>query len=74
MPLGYKLTVEQKEQIHRQLWCPEIAFNAIQDVNDVWFLPDFLSDTPLIAASQYGWVVELPIEYFEPKIIDFPFQ
>jgi hypothetical protein len=68
MPLGYKLTVEQKELVHGAFWCAEISFNAVKDVNDVWFLPDFLSDTPLIAESDYAWVVALPIEYFEPFV------
>jgi hypothetical protein len=68
MPLGYKLTEEQKDLVHGEYWREETSFNVVKDINDIWFLPDFLSDTPLIAESDYAWVVELPIEYFEPYV------
>lgn len=68
MPLGYKLTTAQKDQIDGQLWNETTAFNAVKDINNVWYLPDFLSDTIAIGQTSYAWVLALPIEYFEPCV------
>lgn len=70
MPLGYTLTQEQKELVHDQFWCAEVKFNVVQDDNGIWYLPDFLQDTPLIAASEFAWILELPIQYHNPPTIE----
>lgn len=66
MPLGYTLTQEQKELVHDHFWCDEIKFNVVSDINGVWYLPDFLDDTPLIGQSEYSWILNLPIEFHNP--------
>jgi hypothetical protein len=65
--LGYQLTEEQKDQIQGKEFAPFEQFNCVQDINDVWF--NFVSDQqiPLIQASQYAWVLDLPeAEYIPP--------
>ena len=67
MPLAYELTVEQKDQIQGVFWCLETKFLCLEDVNGNWYICDFLNDYPLIQATQYNWILNLPVKYFEPK-------
>lgn len=73
MPLAYELTIEQKEIIDGVLWSAETKFLCHEDINGNWYIMDFLNDYPLIQASEYAWILELPVKYFEPKITDLPF-
>jgi hypothetical protein len=71
--IGYICTLEQKEQIKSKNFATNIVFNCVQDIDGVWFL--FLSeqDIPLVIASEYAWVLDLPqSEYIPPPPPPFP--
>jgi hypothetical protein len=71
--IGYTLTTEQYQAVQGQFYAPYEFFNCVQDINGVWFL--FLSeqDIPLVEASQYAWVLDLPqAEYIPPPPPPFP--
>jgi hypothetical protein len=71
--IGYILTIEQKDQIQGQEFAPYERFNCAQDINGVWF--NFVTDQqiPLVEASQYAWVLDLPEgEYVPPPAPPFP--
>jgi hypothetical protein len=57
---GYILTTEQYQEIQGQFFEHDIFFNCVQDINQIWFT--FLSeqDIPLVASSEYAWVLDLP--------------
>jgi len=64
---GYILTTEQYQEIQGQFFAPDIFFNCVQDINQIWFT--FLSeqDIPLVEQSQYSWVLDLPKGEYVPK-------
>ena len=70
--IGYILTIEQKEAIQGVFFSPNIFFNCVQDINDVWF--NFVTEQqiPLVEASQYAWVLELTQREYIPKPSPFP--
>jgi hypothetical protein len=71
--IGYILTEEQKNQIQQQEFAPFQCFNCVQDINSVWF--NFVTEQqiPLVAKSQYAWVLDLPqAEYIPPPPPPFP--
>jgi hypothetical protein len=70
--IGYILTTEQKDQIQGQEFAPFERFNCVQDINDVWF--NFVTEQqiPLVEASQYAWVLDLPTGKYIPKPSTFP--
>jgi hypothetical protein len=72
--IGYILTEEQKNQIQGQEFVPFECFNCVQDINDVWF--NFVTEQqiPLVEASQYAWVLDLPQGEYIPKPTPFPFD
>lgn len=71
--IGYILTIEQYTEIQGKEFAPYQYFNCVQDINGVWF--NFVSDQqiPLVEASQYAWVLDLPQgEYIPPPSPPFP--
>jgi hypothetical protein len=71
--IGYICTPEEKDLIQGQYYTPYQFFNCVQDIDETWFL--FLSDEdkPEVAASQYAWVLDLPVgEYVPPIPPPFP--
>lgn len=64
--IGYILTIEQKEAIQGVFFSPNIFFNCVQDINDVWFL--FLSDQDkALLPQEYFYLLDLPTgEYVAP--------
>jgi hypothetical protein len=72
--IGHILTEEQKDEIQGVFFTPDIFFNCVQDINDVWFL--FLSDQdkPEVEASEYAWVLTLPQGEYIPKPTPNPFD
>jgi hypothetical protein len=72
--IGYILTPEQYNEVQGQFFATDIFFNCVADINGIWFL--FLSeqDIPLVEASQYAWVLDLPQgEYTPPPPPPFPY-
>jgi len=71
--LGYQLTIEQKEQIQGMQFAPYECFNCVQDINNVWFTFVSEQQIPLVEASEYAWVLDLPeAEYIPPIPPPFP--
>ena len=72
--IGYILTEAQKDAIQGQEFAPFERFNCVQDINDIWF--NFVTDQqiPLVAASQYAWVLECPQGEYVPPPTPSPFE
>jgi hypothetical protein len=72
--IGYILTEQQYEQIQGQEFAPFGRFNCVQDINDIWF--NFVTEQqiPLVEASQYAWVLDLPQGEYIPKPTPNPFD
>jgi hypothetical protein len=72
--IGYILTETEKDAIQGQEFAPFECFNCVQDINDVWF--NFVTEQqiPLVEASQYAWVLDLPTGEYIPKPTPSPFQ
>jgi hypothetical protein len=71
--IGYQLTQDQYTQVQGQYYTEYQFFNCVQDIDGVWFL--FLSDEdkPEVEASEYAWVLDLPVgEYVPPIPPPFP--
>jgi hypothetical protein len=71
--IGYILTQSEYEQIQGQFYTPYEFFNCVADIDGTWFL--FLSDQdkPEVEASEYAWVLDLPVgEYVPPPAPPFP--
>jgi hypothetical protein len=64
--IGYKLTLEQKEDIQGKEYAPYQIFNCVKDVNEVWFT--FLTDEDKrsIIGTQYEWLLLCPQEEYVP--------
>ena len=60
------LTIEQKESIEGQLFAPDSYFNAVQDINDNWFISTVQMD--LCINPEFLWVKDLPLIEYQPKI------
>ena len=71
--IGYILTETEKDAIQGQEFAPFERFNCVQDINDVWF--NFVTEQqiPLVEASQYAWVLDLPQGEYVPKPTPDPF-
>ena len=70
---GYILTDTQKDEIQGKEFAPYQYFNCVQDINGVWF--NFVTEQqiPLVQASEYAWVLDLPQgEYVPPPPPPFP--
>jgi hypothetical protein len=72
--IGYILTEEQYQEIQGKEFAPYQHFNCVQDINDVWF--NFVTEQqiPLVEASQYAWVLDLPQGEYIPKPTPNPFN
>jgi hypothetical protein len=71
--IGYILNKEQKESIQGVFFAPDIFFNCVQDVNDVWFL--FLSEQDKqILSEEYMWLFDLPTGEYIPKPTPLPYE
>ena len=71
--IGYILTNKQKEEIQGVFFAPDIFFNCVQDINDVWFL--FLSEQDkALLPEEYLYLLDLPQGEYIPKPTPFPFN
>jgi len=71
--IGYILTKQEQRKIQGKEFAPFERFNCVQDINDVWF--NFVTEQqiPLVKASQYAWVLDLPQGEYVPKPTPNPF-
>jgi hypothetical protein len=69
----YKLTIEQKEQIHNSFFSSCQFFNCVQDINDDWFLILSEDDINTIQGGEWAYILELPEGEYVPKPSPIPF-
>jgi hypothetical protein len=69
---GRIVTNETAEQLQGVFFDADTFFNFVQDINDVYFL--FLSeqDEVDIAATEYAYLLEIPLSEYVPKQIPIP--
>jgi len=65
--IGYKLTVKQKELLSGAAFAPDQYFNAVQDIDGVYFI--FEGEVNNCVNKEFMWVKELPTEEYVPFII-----
>ena len=70
---GIKLTLEQKELIHRQFYNENCFFNCVQDINGNWFLFLSQSDKNEIESTEYSYLLSLQEFEYVPPVIENPF-
>ena len=72
--IGYILTEAEKDAIQGQEFAPFERFNCVEDINNAWF--NFVTEQqiPLVQASQYAWVLDLPTGEYVPPPSPDPFQ
>jgi hypothetical protein len=69
--IGYILTNKQKQAIQGVFFAPDIFFNCVQDINDVWFL--FLSDQDkALLPQEYLYLLTLPTGEYVPPLAPSP--
>jgi len=71
--IGYILTEAEKDAIQGQEFAPFERFNCVEDINNAWF--NFVTEQqiPLVQASQYAWVLDLPTGEYVPPPTPDPF-
>jgi hypothetical protein len=71
--IGYILTIEQKDSIQGVQFAPYESFYCVQDIDGTWFTFVSEQQIPLVEASEYAWVLDLPeAEYIPPPPPPFP--
>jgi len=60
------LTIEQKELLIGQWFAPDNYFNAVQDINNNWFIS--VQQIDQCINEKFAWVKELELINYEPKI------
>jgi hypothetical protein len=58
------LTIEQKELLIGQLFAPDSYFNAVQDINDNWFIS--VQQIDQCVNDEFIWVKDLELIPYNP--------
>lgn len=58
------LTIEQKELLIGQLFAPDSYFNAVQDINDNWFIS--VQQIDQCVNDEFMWVKDLELIPYNP--------
>lgn len=58
---------EVAQQLQGVFFDNDTFFNFVQDINDEWFLILSEQDEQDIAVTEYAYLLELPLEPYEPK-------
>jgi len=66
------LTEEQKELLIGQLFAPDSYFNAVQDINDNWFIS--VQQIDQCVNENFMWVKDLELIDYEPKEISIDLE
>lgn len=66
---GYKLTIEQAEQLIGQLYAPNSFFNPIKGKNDEYFI---FNEVQNCVNNNFNWVKDLELVEFWSKIYTAP--
>jgi hypothetical protein len=67
MTEGRVVTDEQAADLQGVFFDADTFFNFVQDINDKWFLILSEQDEIDIAPTEYAYLLELPLEPYEPK-------
>ena len=68
----YKLTPEQKGQIHGSFFSICQFFNCVQDINDDWFLILSEGDIDTIRGGEWAYILDFPEGEYTPKPSPLP--
>jgi hypothetical protein len=68
--LGYKLTIEQRNQLVGQQFDLYQFFNPVQDIEDVYFI--FEGEVENCVNEEFMWVKDLPQAEYVPPIVEQP--
>jgi hypothetical protein len=58
---------EVAQQLEGVFFDKDTFFHFVQDINDEWFLILSAQDEADIANTEYAYLLELPLEPYEPK-------
>ena len=58
------LTIEQKDLLIGQLFAPDSYFNAVQDINDNWFIS--VQQIDQCVNDEFMWVKDLKLIPYNP--------
>lgn len=58
---------EVAQQLQGVFFDNDTFFNFVQDINDEWFLILSEQDEQDIALTEYAYLLDLPLEPYEPK-------
>jgi hypothetical protein len=64
--IGYKLTLEQKNNIHGKSLSSSVFFNCTESTDGFWYLVLSSDDKLLVEHSDYKWILDLTKEEFIP--------
>lgn len=64
---GRVLIPEVAERLEGVFFDSDTFFHFVQDINDEWFLILSEQDEQDIALTEYAYLLELPLEPYEPK-------
>lgn len=63
---------EVAERLEGVFFDSDTFFHFVQDINDEWFLILSEQDEQDIAQTEYAYLLELPLEPYEPKPSPLP--
>jgi hypothetical protein len=64
---GRVVIPEVAERLQGVFFDSDTFFHFVQDINDEWFLILSQQDEQDIALTEYAYLLELPLEPYEPK-------
>ena len=67
MTEGRVVIPEVAERLQGVFFDSDTFFNFVQDINDEWFLILSEQDEQDIAVTEYAYLLDLPLEPYEPK-------
>ena len=68
--VGYKLTQQQKDDIHLKYYSDSKFINCLKYINNNWFTFLTEEDKLVINETEYSWILDCEeIEYISPNII-----
>jgi len=72
--IGYKLTENQKNFVHKKFYTPHQFINCVQDINKTWFTFFTDEDKAIIATTDIAWILECEQMEYIPPIQVNPFE
>lgn len=69
MMKGRIVTNEQAKELQGVFFAPDIFFNFVQDINDIYFLLLSEDDEQSLINTEWSYLLEIPLSEFIPKPI-----